>query len=84
METLPKEELEDIIAAAKADADNPLRKGPVEFSSEDEIEPEHQCDDSCGCTQHKIPIVIARVLENKFRRLNNQAKRGGKKNKRRK
>jgi hypothetical protein len=76
MEQLSKEELEQIISEAKADKDNPNRQV---HHVDEEIEQEHECDDSCGCTPPQIPIVIARVLENRYRRLANQAKKGGKK-----
>lgn len=73
---LSKEELEQIIAKAKADADNPIRKSPEiidigEVNDVDEVI-EHVCGTNCN---HKLPLAVLQVLQKRMKRLENQKKK---------
>ena len=76
---LSKEELNEIIASAKADANNPVRQHPEIVDIEDIIdtsdceEIEHVCTDKC---QHvNISPAVMRVLQMRAKRLDNLKKK---------
>jgi hypothetical protein len=83
---LTKEQLQEIIATAKADNDNPIRQHPEIVDIEDTIdttdyeEIEHVCDNTCQHTDlSHIPPAVFRVMQMKAKRLENQAKKKKKK-----
>jgi hypothetical protein len=94
MKSLPEDVLNDIIAKAKQDQNNPMRHGLPEIDLEQndpviqeleeiDLTQPHVCDETCEHNQSQLPRKVMEVLAQRAKRQMNQMKHGTKKKKKR-